>query len=239
MLIFSTFKAEDHRVRNALYSWKEAGADILLQGKETLPTASAWETGWVEVQRSEWGMPLVNSMIAMAYKCEANSYALVNADIMLIQGIKEAAAWARKRYGERYLIVGQRTNMMVARDWGFIPHWQNQFIQLAKGQKKLPPCGSDYFIFGAETYEELPDLAIARYTWDNYLIWDCLARKVPVIDATDVLLAVHQNHFEDPLLRTSKEAQANRRIAQAARPEWNEWKGWVSQATYKLREEDL
>jgi hypothetical protein len=40
----------------------------------------------------------------------------------------------------------------------------------------------------------MPDFAVGRTAWDNWLVYKARYLKIPVIDATDVVLAIHQKH---------------------------------------------
>jgi hypothetical protein len=56
------------------------------------------------------------------------------------------------------------------------------------------PVGSDYFVFPTRQYADLPDFIIGRSGWDNWMIYDGRRRRIPVIDASRAITAVHQNH---------------------------------------------
>jgi hypothetical protein len=43
-------------------------------------------------------------------------------------------------------------------------------------------------------FKNLPDLAVGRAWWDNWMIYNAKRHGIPVIDATKMVLAVHQNH---------------------------------------------
>lgn len=43
-------------------------------------------------------------------------------------------------------------------------------------------------------YHDIPPFAIGRPGWDNWMIYRARSMKAPVIDATRVITAVHQNH---------------------------------------------
>jgi len=38
------------------------------------------------------------------------------------------------------------------------------------------------------------DFAVGRPGWDDWLIYDVRMRKIPVIDATEAITVIHQNH---------------------------------------------
>jgi hypothetical protein len=53
--------------------------------------------------------------------------------------------------------------------------------------------------------DELPPFAIGRSRCDSLLILEARRRGVPVIDATDVLTLLHQNHDYTHVAGTSKD----------------------------------
>jgi hypothetical protein len=52
----------------------------------------------------------------------------------------------------------------------------------------------DYFVFRRGLYREFPELVIGRNWWDQWLVWQAGAAGAPVIDVSDAVCAVHQNH---------------------------------------------
>jgi hypothetical protein len=56
------------------------------------------------------------------------------------------------------------------------------------------PAGSDCFVFPRYHFTSIPDFAIGRAGWDNWMIYNALHRGLPVVDATPSLMVVHQNH---------------------------------------------
>ena len=52
----------------------------------------------------------------------------------------------------------------------------------------------DYFVFTKGLWPDMPELALGRTAWDNWLAARPLADGVPVVDATPAVMAVHQNH---------------------------------------------
>ena len=62
-----------------------------------------------------------------------------------------------------------------------------------RGQLHLP-AGSDFFLFPKSCYTDVPDFAIGRAGWDNWMIYKARQEKWPVIDCTPSVMIVHQNH---------------------------------------------
>ena len=40
----------------------------------------------------------------------------------------------------------------------------------------------------------MPDFSVGRPGWDGWLVYDIRMRKIPVIDATEAITVIHQNH---------------------------------------------
>ena len=54
--------------------------------------------------------------------------------------------------------------------------------------------GIDYFVYPHQLWGEIPDFALGRFAWDNWLLWRALDLHVPVVDASAAVLAIHQDH---------------------------------------------
>jgi hypothetical protein len=66
-----------------------------------------------------------------------------------------------------------------------------------QGQHKAvrhPPLGSDYFIYPRDCFTDLPDFAIGRSGWDNWMIYRSRILHWPAIDASHAITVIHQNH---------------------------------------------
>jgi len=54
--------------------------------------------------------------------------------------------------------------------------------------------GSDYFIFPRQCFMQIPDFAVGRAGWDNWMIFWGRWQHWAVVDMTASLTAIHQNH---------------------------------------------
>jgi hypothetical protein len=147
------------------------------------------------VVRNELGTPLVSSIFELARTASDSPLMVyVNADIMLMP---EFVATSRLVMGqlERFLIVGQRYDLEVKEAMDFSPGWDDRLSgEVTRLGRIHPPSGSDYFVFPRELYAELPDFAIGRAGWDNWMIYHGVCEPWPVIDATSSIMIVHQDH---------------------------------------------
>ena len=52
----------------------------------------------------------------------------------------------------------------------------------------------DYIIFPCTYNISLPPFAVGRIAWDNWVIGETLRQSIPLIDLTNTLTVLHQNH---------------------------------------------
>jgi len=75
----------------------------------------------------------------------------------------------------------------------------NDVTETARNKGKLFLVkGIDYFFIARNAFpwNRIPDLVIARFGYDNFVVATAVANNVSVVDATDTLLAVHQTDVE-------------------------------------------
>jgi len=212
--IFTTakpFKQGDVRTRqmNALRSWKALGPDVevILFGTGEGYAEAARELGLVhmpDVEVSEKGTPLVSSMFALAgARGKYDIQAYVNCDIILMDDFLKAA---ERIDLERFMMVGQRWDLDVNAEIDFKDGWQKRLKDGLRPENLHPPAGSDYFLFRRGTWEDLPPMVVGRAGYDNWLIYYCRSNGIKVIDASESITIIHQNHDYSHLAQGKKEA---------------------------------
>jgi hypothetical protein len=187
--------------RNALQSWLHLGPEVqvLLVGQEAGMAEAAAEYGvqlLPEVQRTEGGTPLVSSIFVLARQASDSPYlAYVNGDILLLPDIIEATRRIAAQVKGPFLLIGQRWDLEVTALLDFSPGWEVRLQAEARERGQLHrPAGSDYFVFPRSAFTEMPDFAIGRAGWDNWMIYHARQQGWPVIDGTPDVLILHQNH---------------------------------------------
>ncbi len=186
--------------RNALANWQALGPDVavMVLGNEAGAAEAAVAFGALhlpEVARNPEGTPLISDLFDQA-RSHANSplLAYVNADILLLPDFVETARLAMQQRKD-FLLVGQRWDLDVTEPLAFAAGWDASLRQRAQQQGKLhPPAGSDYFIFPIDAYREMPQFAIGRAGWDNWMIYHARRKGWATIDATYDIFIIHQNH---------------------------------------------
>ena len=186
--------------RNAIRSWQLLGdeVEVLLIGDEEGQAEAAEEVGIRNlpgVAKNEYGTPLVNSIFQIARETGCGEIlAYVNADILLLPETIDVVKQAMNQKRD-FVLMGQRYDLDVRVSLDFSPRWERKLADEVRLHGRLHPAGgSDYFIFARNLYEEIPDFAVGRAGWDNWMIFYAASRGWATVDATQSLTVIHQNH---------------------------------------------
>jgi hypothetical protein len=96
---------------------------------------------------------------------------------------------------KKFLIVGQRWDLDVTQPLDFSDGWVERLQVDTHGRGELHrPMGSDYFIFPRDCFSDMPDFAIGRAGWDNWMIYKARKEGWPTVDASASIFIIHQNH---------------------------------------------
>ncbi|MBV9848813.1 MAG: hypothetical protein JO250_03910 [Armatimonadetes bacterium] len=186
--------------RNAIRSWTllQPRPRIILFGDEAGTAEFAQEFGLCHVPRiarNEYGTPLVSDLFLSAQRMTADgSLCYVNADIILMSDFAAAAdrVAAQRR---RFLVAGRRWTVDLPELWDFGPGWEQRLRDRVSRQGVPdPPHCIDYFLFPAGFWRDVPPFAIGRFFWDNWLLYQARRQGAALVDASDMVMAVHQNH---------------------------------------------
>ena len=185
--------------RNAIKSWTLLpDVEVILLGEEDGLAQTAQELGvkhLPQVARNNNGTPLISSMFSLAREHAASPLlCIINTDILLAPNLVEAArqVFAQK---EKFVLLSQRWDLDISEPIEFSGDWPHRLWSVVNLQGQLHrPAGSDFFLFPRATYMDVPDFAIGRAGWDNWMIYKARQEKLPVIDGTPSVMVVHQNH---------------------------------------------
>jgi hypothetical protein len=186
--------------RNAIRSWAALGheVEILLLGDEEGLAENAAKLGVChirEIKKNESGTPLISSLFQAAREQnDSPLLAYVNADILLLPDFVEQAQRVMS-LAKEFLLVGQRWDLDVREELTFTPGWQERLRTDCSARGRLhKPMGSDYFIYPRNCFTHIPDFAIGRAGWDNWMIYEARQRGWKTIDATQCIQIIHQDH---------------------------------------------
>ncbi len=172
--------------------------EVILVGEEAGLAEAARKFGvkhLPDVARNPEGTPLVSSIFSLTREAStAPLLVYVNADILLMPDLVEAALQVKAKV-EKFLIVGQRWDLDATQPLDFSDGWVDHLQKDAHTRGELHrPMGSDYFIFPRECFVDMPDFAIGRAGWDNWMIYKSREKGWATVDATASIMIIHQNH---------------------------------------------
>jgi hypothetical protein len=191
--------------RNAVRSWKRLNPDcqvILCGDTPDLDDAASQlavdrATG---IASTKFGTPLVSSAFARVAELSRHDVlCYANADLIFFPDFL-ASVEAVLSEQQRFLIVGECWNVRVDEElsedgFGAGSTFERTLRQRAStdGTARGPEW-IDFFVFRKGTIGPLPDFAVGRPGWDNWMIWHARSVGMPVVDISPTTLVVHQSH---------------------------------------------
>lgn len=185
---------------NAIRSWTLLGAghEVILFGAEDGIAEVADRLGVrhePEIRCSGYGTPLVTSVFEQAQHLATHDWlCYVNTDIVLMSDLPKAVERI-SRVRRPVLVSGRRWRLEVDRPLEFEPGWEGRLRRRVKAEGRRDGVGCmDYFLFRRGLVPPFPKFALGRGRWDSYMPHQVRAHGALLVDATPVVLAVHQNH---------------------------------------------
>jgi hypothetical protein len=197
---------------NAIKSWTQLKpkSEIFLCGDEkgTKEYSNKFKLHTIPlIKRNKYGTPLLNDLFNKIKSHSKNSYfGYINADIIVTSSFSEIFESVKNKF-EEFLIVGKRFDLAITNKINYShTSWDKVLKKKCQNEGELGGNGwIDYFIFTRNAFGDIPPFAIGRTFLDKWLIWNALKRNIPVIDATDGILAIHQSHKYTHVIGGSKE----------------------------------
>ena len=148
-----------------------------------------------DVKRNSQNTPLISSIFEIGRKMNTSPLlAYINADIIIFPDFLDVSQMVLQKF-DKFLLVGQRLDMDIQKRIDFSNGWQTSLKKECQLDGKLHPRGgSDYFIYPRQCFPQLPEFAVGRAGWDNWMFYQARLNKWPVIDATKSIQIIHQNH---------------------------------------------
>mgnify|MGYP000048468715 CR=1 FL=1 len=190
------------RQTNALKSWRAVfpGAEIFLMGDGEGYAEAAASLGLIrvpDVACGSNGLPRLDSLFQEGEKRASFPYrGYINADILLTSGMRKALLDVPF---PRLLLVAKRCNVDIEETLKFEdPSWETWLLERVQDRGTVVRGDAiDIFLWKGPVWEAVPPMVIARCKFDNWLIYAARSRGVPVVDASERALAIHQNHTYD------------------------------------------
>ena len=198
--------------RNALKSWTLAvpGAEVILFGDEEGAAETASELGIRHVPEVRHavsditpatglatGPKILRSFFDPAQKlARHDTMCYANCDIVLTEDFFPAIERVKEN-SQRFLMVGRRWDTDVRKEIRFDEgSWAERLRETAREKPhRLKGDWIDYFVFPRGFYlGQLPEFVIGRVYWDQWLVWKARSEGSALVDASDAVMAIHQNH---------------------------------------------
>ena len=197
--------------RNAVWSWKRLGAQVFYVGVEHECAVEAEQLGipWYPCRTTAAGVPVVSDALRVAdLHAEHPLRVYSNSDTLFMDDLPGALIATAARF-PKFVGVGLRTDVQVTTIMG-----DPAEIGAAWDTGKLSNTSAvDYFAYQGEgLWAGIPDFAVGRAAYDNWMARWPLAHDVPLVDLTAAVHMMHQWHDERPG-RTWDEIEVNRSMA--------------------------
>ena len=148
-----------------------------------------------DVRSNQKGTPLISSIFNLARGVNDSPFlAYFNADILILPGLIESLKVIANEK-KQFLAVGQRWDLNVKEPLSFADRWDEELRTKVQENGKLHgQTGSDYFMYPRACFKDIPDFAVGRAGWDNWMIFHARWQHWPVVDLSEAVTIVHQNH---------------------------------------------
>lgn len=188
---------------NAIASWAslQPHAEIFLFGDEDdqrlQHVARDYGATVLPVRINKFGTPLVNDAIQQVKKIASGQVlCYTNGDMVFGPELLQVTNDLHDQEIADWVGIGQRVeldvNEAVPMDSSAAV---NKFFDRARrdGRVSSIVC-KEFFVFPIHLFDAVPDFAVGRGNWDNWMVSHAKSDNVPIVDLTPVLPAIHQNH---------------------------------------------
>ena len=210
LTMFTTFrnsKTKRYIYENTIRNWHLLPPDVIpILFTEVDPSDPkgiahfAVQHGWHVFpvpKTSPKGIPVLRHMYLEAQKkFNTMFYCYANGDILfdrnLTDTIRSLQTSVHGGHIDKLLMVGRRSNWSIGK--GVILMELAQVGHYAKNSSLFNSNAQDYFLTTRDGYPwtTIPDFVVGRVGYDNWLVVTALTKKIPVVDATGTVTALHQ-----------------------------------------------
>lgn len=226
--------------RNAIQSWlaQTPRPQVILFGTDEGVVEAAAEFGCEHVpslRRNQYGTPYLDHVFSITeQRAQGDIICYSNADILLFPDFTPTTLAVAEQFPQ-FLLGAECTNLWVRELINVSAPWQEtiRVRMQAEGTRRMR--ATDFFTFRKGMYPAFPPLILGRSYFDNAMLYETRRLGFPIVDATGVITAVHQNHFytaapgETTQSHAGVEAGENFRLAGG----WNHLY-WLSERTHTV-----
>ena len=186
--------------RNTLRNWRALGEEVavVVIGDDPGIAEACGDYGVLHlphVRTNAKGTPLISSIYALGRRANQSPFlAYANADILFLPDLVRAVHRLAETNGP-FLAVGQRFDLDITDPVDFTGDWPDELGTLVAEKGRLHgQRGSDYFIYPRGCFEDIPEFAVGRAGWDNWMLYQARYQGWKLVDATPAITVIHQNH---------------------------------------------
>lgn len=187
--------------RNCIIACKNLAPEVefVLVGYEEGIENTANELGvkcYTNVRTTPQGTPLVSSIFELARSVNNSPLlSIINADNLIFPDYLRLAQ-ALLLHEDKFLACGERWNFNITSDVQVGEDWQGKLKEklIHEGKRSSLEFAMDYFIFPRQCFIEIPDFAIGRSGWDNWMVYTARKKGWKVIDVSEAIVVGHENH---------------------------------------------
>lgn len=186
---------------NAFNSWRALSKNIEIiifgESKGAKEVSNSINAKYISDNKiNEFGTPYLDDMFKLAQnKSKFNILCYINSDIILPKNFLEEVKICAERFS-KFLMIGHRWDFDCSQKINFKNDIElTNFWSNAKSRAlQHGPTGIDYHVFTKNLWGQIPNFLVGRTGYDNWLIWKARRKLVPIIDATNKVFMIHQNH---------------------------------------------
>ena len=190
---------------NALKSWLRfcPPCEIVVTGAEEGVEEAIGNLPHIKIlpqlRRTASGAPLLDDLVKTGESVANHDLiCLINGDIIIVDDILKLVKQVKKLFQNNFLLTCRRydisINELINDNWCEKVKLLREQALIAYSKSKKRPKGTDLFVFGKGLFNKIPPFAVGRLVWSRWLIYKALAMGKPVIDATESLTVLHQQH---------------------------------------------
>lgn len=215
--------------RNSIASWMRLSpnVEVILLGNEDGIEDTAKEFGAKhsgEIRANEFGTPLLSDAFKIASELsEADVLVYCNCDVILANDLIQTIHLIQADPQiDSFVAFGRRTDLKVEREINFKceDDVKKLLTEAHIHGRPAPVVCKEYFAYTRDLFQQIPEFAVGRGNWDNWMIANTKTLGIPVINVSKMVSIIHQDHDYLHLNRTrlscyvsGDEAKRNQELA--------------------------
>jgi hypothetical protein len=202
--------ARIHQI-NSLQSWAKfiEGAEIIVVGEsegfETILSEFKFNIKWVkEVKTSYSGAPYLDDMIKKGLENARYDFVcIINADTILLSDFVHSISKLINIYDDNFLLTSRsfplNINTIIDFDQPEVEACLKYKARKRYIHRDITSLPTDFYFFHREflSNAKIPPFIYGRGVFVRWYIYHAHCKRIPIIDATPVITAIHQTHSFD------------------------------------------